>query len=353
MYVYQKSCQDFNRCGLLVGFAAVSTQFEVIMLTRRSLLVTAAAGFSALASAPLLAQAYPNRPIKLVVPFPAGGANDTIGRLVAQHLSSSLGQPVIIENQAGAGGTTGTKMVANAHPDGHALLLAAVSTLCIAPLLYPLDYDPAKAFAPVATLATEAQTLVVIPSVPAQSLQELVRYAKANPGMLNYGAATGIAPHLMMELLKSKAGIDIVHIPYRGGAPVISDLLGGQIHATINNKSVLLPLVKDGRLRALAVNSFNRWPELPDIPTLRESGFANIPSESWFGILAPSLTPAKVIEQLDGAIGEALKSPDIRAGFAKLGIDTKAGGPQQFAALLAEEIPRWAEIVRITGVKLP
>jgi tripartite-type tricarboxylate transporter receptor subunit TctC len=323
------------------------------MLTRRRVLTaTVALGVGALAAAPAQPQSNPNRPIKLVVPFPAGGANDTIARLVTAHVSSSLAQAIVIENQPGGGGTIGARAVANANPDGHTLLMAAVSTLCIAPLLYPLDYDPAKAFAPVATLATEALALVVTPSVPALTVQELVAYAKSNPGKLNYGSAIGIGPHLMMELFKIKAGINIAHIPYRGGAPVITDLFGGQIQMTINNKSVLLPHIKDGKLRALAVTSRARWPDLPDVPTLDESGFSDIPSETWFGILAPAKTPASTIERINGAIGEALKSQNVRAGFAKLGIETKIGNTQQFAALVADEIPRWAEIVKVTGVKV-
>jgi len=324
------------------------------MIAKRLLTATATVALIVLTSGvPIGAQDYPTRPIKLVVPFPAGGANDTIARQVSQSLSSRLNQPIVIENQSGAGGTIGTKMVANANPDGHTLLMAAVSTLCIAPLLYKLDYDARGAFAPVAPLASEAQVLVAAPSVPAQTIQELVHYAKANPGKLNYGSAVGIAPHLMMELFKLKADINIVHIPYRGGAPVIADLLGGQIQATINNKSVLLPLIKDGRLKALAVNSSSRWPELPDTPTFREAGFADFPPESWFGMLAPAQTPASVIQKLNSAIREGLNSAEVRANFAKQGIDPKIGTTAEFAALIASEIPRWAEIVQVTGVKLP
>jgi len=321
------------------------------VVTRRTLL-TSPVAFAALALAPALAQAYPSRPIKLVVPFPAGGANDTIARLLAQQLTSSLTQPVVVENQAGAGGTIGTRAVANASPDGYTLLMAAVSTVCIASLLYRLDYDPAKAFAPVALLATEALTLVASPSLPASTIPELISYAKANPGTLNYGSAIGVAPHIMMELFKIRAGVNIVHVPYRGGAPMIGDLVGGQIQLTINNKSVLLPHIASGKLRALAVTSAARWSELPNVPTLRELGFADIPTETWFGIVAPARTPVHVIERLDTTISAALTSPKVRAGFARLGIAENIGNAQKSAALIADEIPRWAELVKLTGAKL-
>jgi len=302
--------------------------------------------------APALAQVYPSRAIKLIVPFPAGGANDTMARLLAQRLSSSLNQPVVVENQAGAGGTIGTRAVAHSIPDGYTLLMAAVSTVCIASLLYRLDYDPTKAFAPVALLASDALALVASPSVPASTLLELINYAKANPGKLNYGSANGIAPHIMMELFKIRAGVNIVHVPYRGGAPMISDLVGGQIQLTINNKSILLPHIASGSLRALAVTSAARWSELPNVPTLRELGFAEIPTETWFGIVAPALTPVHVIERLDAAISEGLKSPEVRAGFARLGVAENIGNARQFAALIADEIPRWAELIKLTGARL-
>jgi tripartite-type tricarboxylate transporter receptor subunit TctC len=327
------------------------------MLTRRNLLATAVTDGIVSALAPAKAQQFPNqpfpnRPIKLIVPFPAGGANDTIARLVAQQLSSSLGQPVLIENQAGAGGTIGARSVANASPDGHTLLMGAVSTICISPLLYRLDYDPAKAFAPVAPLATEALAFVASPAVPASSMAELIQHAKAKPGSLNYGSAIGIGPHLMMEMFKRRAGVDIVHVPYRGGAPMITDLIGGQIQLTINNKSVLLPHIMSGKLKALAVTSATRWPELPDVPTFRDTGFADIPSDAWFGVLAPAQTPAPVVDRLSSAISDGLQSDEVRAGFAKLGIEARIGNAREFAALIADEVPRWAAIVKVTGVKI-
>jgi tripartite-type tricarboxylate transporter receptor subunit TctC len=298
------------------------------------------------------AQSYPDRTIRLVVPFPAGGATDTTARLVAQRLQQSLGQSVIIENQGGAGGTIGSKQVAVAAADGYTLLMGSIGTFGSQPLLYKLDYDPQKAFAPVATVATDKLVLVAGPSLQVETIQELIRHAKANPGKLNYGNAIGIGPHLVAELLKIKAGADIVHIPYRGGAPMIADLLAGQIHMTINGKSVLLPHIAAGKLRALAVTGAERWTELPDVPTLLELGYMNEPYDAMFGIVAPMGTPAAAIDKLNTAINEGLRAADVRASFARVGLEPTITTPQEFAALIAREVPKWAEVVRITGVKV-
>jgi tripartite-type tricarboxylate transporter receptor subunit TctC len=303
-------------------------------------------------ASPAAAQAYPTRPIKLVVPFPPGGATDTSARLVAQGMSTRLGQTIVIENQGGAGGTIGMRQVAGAIPDGYTLLMvAATNTFGTAPLLYKLDFDPAKIFTPVAMAVLEKQVMVVTPSLPAKTIAELVQYAKVNPGKLNYGNAVGIAPHFLVELFKIKTGLDIVHVPYRGGAPMIADLLGGQIQMTINGKSVLLPHIREGKLRPLAVTSAARWTELPDIPSMVEGGYLDAPYDTLFGMVAPMGTPGAVIERLNAAINDALASPDLRASFARLGIEPKNGTPQDFAAVIAQEAPKWAEIVKITGIK--
>jgi tripartite-type tricarboxylate transporter receptor subunit TctC len=298
------------------------------------------------------AQSYPERPIKLIVPFPAGGATDTSARLVAQAMSARLGQTVIIENQGGAGGTIGSRQVALAAPDGYTLLMvAATNTFGITPLLYKLDYVPAKTFVPVAMAVVERQVMVVAPSLPVKSVPELIAYAKANPGKLNYGNAIGIGPHFLMELFKIKTGADIVHVPYRGGAPMIADLLGGQIQLTMNGKSVLLPHIREGKLRPIAVTSAQRWAELPDVPSLVEGGYQEFPYDTLFGIVAPTGTPAAVIEKLNAAVNAGIRTPEISAAFAKLGIDPKTGTAAEFAALIADEAPRWTEIVRVTGIK--
>ncbi len=197
----------------------------------------------------------------------------------------------------------------------------------------------------------DRQVMVTTPSMPAKTVPDLVRYAKANPGKLNYGNAIGIAPHFLMEMFKLRTGADIVHVPYRGGAPMIADLLGGQIQMTINGKSVLLPHIREGRLRPLAVTSAERWPELPDVPTLLEAGYMDSPYDTLFGVVAPAGTPAAVIDKLNAAINEGLRAPETRASFARLGIEPKPGTPQDFAAIIAEEAPKWADIVRLTGIK--
>jgi tripartite-type tricarboxylate transporter receptor subunit TctC len=297
------------------------------------------------------AGSYPEQAIKLVVPFPAGGATDTIARLVAHQVSSALRQPVIVENRGGAGGSIAARAVAAARPDGYTLMMAAVSTFGTAPLLYKFDFEPVRAFAPVATVAIDRGVMVVNPSVPVNTVQELVQYAKANPGKLNYGSAIGIGPHLVMELFKRRTGTDIVHVPYRGGAAVIADLIGGQIQMTINNKSVLLPHIQQGRIRALAVTGAERWPELPGVPTLVESGDMDLPYDTWFGVVTPAGAPGGVIEKLNVAINEGLRSSAMRASLASIGIDPKVSTPAEFAALIADEVPKWERIVKLTGIK--
>ena len=298
------------------------------------------------------AQTYPDKPIKLVVPFPAGGATDTTARLVAQQLQMRLGATVVIENQGGAGGTLGSRAVAHAAPDGHTLMMGSIGTFGSQPLLYKLDFDPTKAFTPVATVVVDKGVLVVGPSLPVKSLAELVTRAKASPGKLNYGSAIGIGPHFVMELFKLKAGVDIVHIPYRGGGPMITDLIAGQIHMTVNGKSVLLPHIQAGKVRALAVSADTRWPDMGDVPTLLEAGYMNAGYDTLFGVVAPAGTPAVAIARLNGAINDGLRSPEMRASLDKLGIEPKITTPAEFAKIIAEEIPKWAEIVRLTGVKV-
>src|SRR6266700_2883245 len=291
------------------------------LMKRAAVVLSLIAALAPAAADVASAQSYPDRPIKLVAPFPAGDATDTSARLVAQAMSSRLGQSVIVENQAGAGGTIGARQVAVASPDGYTLLMvAATNTFGTAPLLYKLDFDPLKTFIPVAMAVIDKQAMVVNPSLPA--------YAKANPGKLNYGNAVGIAPHFLVELFKRKSGADIVHVPYRGGAPMIADLLGGQIQMTINGKSVLLPHIREGRLRPLAVTSAERWPELPDVPTLLEAGYMDSPYDTLFGVVAPTGTPAAVIDKLTAAINAGLRAPETRASFARLGIEPKPGTPQ-------------------------
>lgn len=298
------------------------------------------------------AQTFPERTIKLVVPVPPGGSTDALARLVTLRMQPILGQPVIVENQPGGGGLIAARAVAAASPDGYTLLIGGVCVLAIGPSVKAPTFNATAAFTPVGAVSTETMVLVVNPKVPADTLDAFVRYAKASGGKLNYGSAPGIAPHFVSELFKLKTGADIVHIPYKGAGPVITDLLAGQIDMAFNTKSVLLQLVKQGRLRALAVTSAARWPELPEVPTLTEAGVFPDPLEVWWGIVGPAGLPRTVVARLNGAINAALQSPELRANFANLGIEPRGGAPEELATLLAQDAPRWFDIIRMTGIKL-
>jgi tripartite-type tricarboxylate transporter receptor subunit TctC len=301
---------------------------------------------------PAPAQTFPERTVKLIVPVPPGGSTDAVARLVTLRMQAILGQPVIIENQPGAGGLIAARAVAAANPDGYTLLIGGIGTLSIGPSVKTPDFNAAAVFAPIGTVSTETMVLVVNPKAPANTLDAFVRYAKASGGKLNYGSAPGITPHFVSELFKLKTGVDIVHIPYKGAGPVVTDLLAGQIDMAFNTKSVLLQLVKQGRLRALAVTSAARWPELPEVPTLTEAGIFPYSIEVWWGIVGPAGLPRAVVGRLNGAINEALRSTELRANFTNLGIEPRISTPQEFAALLAEDAPRWLDIIRMTGIKL-
>jgi tripartite-type tricarboxylate transporter receptor subunit TctC len=319
----------------------------------RTLLILLTVAFGAVAASPSCAQTFPSRLVRIVVPFPAGGPTDLLARHVSQRLSSILGQGVIVENEAGAGGRTGTQAVARANPDGYTLLLGGTNSNAMAGVLYKsLNYDPIKDFVAVASIATDSNALVVNPAVPARTIAELVSYAKANPGKLVSGAALGIFPHFALELLKVRTEIDMIFVPYKGAAPAITDLLGGQIQVGAAAKSVLLPHIQAGKLRPLAVTSMTRWPELPEVPTMRESGFAGYPSEIWFGLLAPAATPPAIVAKLNAAINQSLQSSELRESFAKLGLEVKIGTPGDFAAAIADDAKEWQAIVKETGIKL-
>ncbi len=321
-------------------------------MIRRFVLATACALGLVQATA-ALAQSWPDKPVKLVVPFPPGGPIDTMGRLVAHNLSQSLGQQVVVENRPGAGSTIGTKSVAIADPDGYTLLFGSSGSLAVAPALYSnFDVDPRKAFVTVATVALLPHVLVVAPAVPARTVAEFIAYAKANPGKLNYGAGLGTPPHLLSTLFKVKAGLDLVYVPYKGSAASITDLLGGQTHMTIDGLTGLYPLIRDGKVRPLAVARPARWAELPDVPTLAESGFPDFVIDAWTGVVAPAGTPPQVIAKLNAAINEGLQGNETKASLAKFSAIAKVGTPQDFAAFLAHEMAKWAEIVRLAGAKI-
>jgi tripartite-type tricarboxylate transporter receptor subunit TctC len=299
------------------------------------------------------AQSFPDRTIRIVAPFPAGGPTDVMARLAAQALQTNLKRTVIVENQPGAGGRIGAKAVAKANPDGTTLLLGGTNINAILPALYKnLDFDAINGFAAIAVVATSSGALAVHPAVPVKTVDELIKYAKANPGALKYGSVPGISPHFTLELFKLRTGADIAFIPYKGAAPAINDALGGTIDVLSNNKSVLLPLLQAGKLRALAVQSMQRWPELPDVPTMHEIGLFGFPAETWYTLVAPATTPAEIIHTLNTATNESLKSKEMRASFTRLGIDSHIQTPEECAVTMADQARQWAEIVKLTGIKI-
>jgi tripartite-type tricarboxylate transporter receptor subunit TctC len=299
------------------------------------------------------AEAYPDRTIKLVVPFPAGGPTDVAARLVAQALSPRLGQNVIVENQAGAGGRIGAKVVATVAPDGYTLLLGGTNVNAISGAIYKnLGFEPIKSFAPVAMIYTDSLALAVSPRVPVDTCQELVRYAKDNPGKLKFGAPPGIYTHFAGEFFKIKTGTDIQFVPYKGGAPAVTDVLGGHIDMVFNNKSTVLPHFKEGKLKALAVTSQSRWPELPETPTLQEVGVSGFPTEVIFGLLAPAGTPATIIRQLNSAVNDGLRSAEVRASLQAIGVEARIGTPEEFAEALGEQARQWKTVTEQIGVKM-
>jgi tripartite-type tricarboxylate transporter receptor subunit TctC len=322
------------------------------MISKRTFLSNAAAAGLALAAGPAAAQSYPDHPLKLIVPFAPGGPMDVMARLIGQHAQASLRQPVIVENRAGAGGALGSKAVAVADPDGYTLLWGSSGTLSILPALNTsLDYDP-KAFAPVALVSLLPHVMVVPASLPVKTLAEFIAYVKANPGKLNFGASLGTPPHLLGALFKSLAGIDIVFIPYKGAANSISDMLGGSIHMQIDALTVLDSLIQEGKFRALAMSTPQRWASLPDVPTFMEAGFPSLTRNAWSGVLAPPRTPSSVVAKLNAAINEGLASAETKATFAKLSALSQPGSPEQFAAFIAEQSPIWADLVKTSGARI-
>jgi tripartite-type tricarboxylate transporter receptor subunit TctC len=312
-------------------------------------------GLNALAPVTATAQSYPNRPVKIIVPFAPGGPTEFIIRLVTDRLTAMLGQAFVIENRpGGAGGTVGAKSVATADPDGYTLLFSSPGPLVTAAAVYRnLDYDPVKSFSPIAMLIYAPQMLVVNPSVAARSLPELVRLAKNHPGKITFGSSGyGTQPHMLGEMLKLMADIDIVHVPYRGAGQSVTDTVAGQVQMIFETTAILLPHVQGSRLRALAVAMDARSPLLPNVPTTAESGYPKLVASFWSGLLAPSGTPSGIVEKLNATINEILKSKEAQDGLARLNAQAKIGTPQDFAAFIAAETPRWAAIANETGIKV-
>jgi len=300
------------------------------------------------------AQAYPGKPIRIVVPFSAGGTTDLLARAAAQKLTEAWGQPVIVDNRPGAGGNIGSELVARAVPDGYTLEMGTVGTHAINASLYArMPYDHVKDFAPVIVVATVPNVLVVNPAVPVKSLQDLIAYAKANPGKLNFASpGSGTSGHLCAELFKVMAGVQIAHIPYKGSAPALQDLLGGQVQLMFDNLPSALPHIKAGKLRALAVTTAVRAPALPDLPTVAEAGLPGFEASSWFGLLAPAGTPPDIIAKLNAEVAKWLASPEATEKLLALGANAAGGSPEDFAKHIAAETTKWQKVVKESGARV-
>src|SRR5438876_6157961 len=298
---------------------------------------------------PALAQ-YPAKPIHLIVPFPPGGGNDTVARAIAQQLGPDLGQPVVIDNRPGAGGSVGAELAAKAPPDGYTLFLAGVGSHAVNPNFHrKLPYDPVTDFAPVSLIASAPSVLVVNPAVPARTIAEFTAYARANPGKLNYASnGNGSAAQLAAAMYETMAGVHMVHVPYKGIAPAMTDLMSGEVQLMFGTVVALVPHIQAGKLRALAVTSRKRSSLLPDLPTLAESGLPDYEAGSWYGILAPAGTSREVIDRLHGAIVKALKQPDVSKRLAAEGAEVIGSTPDEFAAHIKAEIARVGAVVRAT-----
>jgi len=294
------------------------------------------------------------RPIRLVVPFTPGGSTDILARVLAPKLAAALGQNVIVDNKPGAGGSLGAAEVANAAPDGQTLLMGHIGTLAVNVSLYPkLAYDPVKSFAPVAWVARVPNVLVVNAASGLSSLKDLVVRAKAKPGQLSYSSGgNGSAAHISFEYFKLRAGIFMAHIPYRGTAPSVTDLISGQVDATFTGSPAVLPHIRSGRLRALAVSSPQRIAALPEVPTVAESGYPGFEADQWYGLVAPAGTPPAVVARLNAEINKALALPEVAQQLAAEGAVPMPGPPQAFGELIAREIPRWREVIRAGNVKI-
>jgi tripartite-type tricarboxylate transporter receptor subunit TctC len=311
------------------------------------------AGVALLIAGAAAAQTYPARPVRIVVPFPPGGTSDILARTIGARLGESLGQPVVVENRPGAGGNIAADHVAKSPPDGYTLIMGT-SSLAISQSLYKkLSYDLVRDFAPITQAVNYANLLVVHPSAGVASVGELLAAARARPGALNYGTAgNGTPPHMTGELFKSYTGVDIQHIPYKGGAPAIADLIAGQIPIMFDNVPPLLPHVRSGRIKALAVTSLARLAILPDVPTLDESGLKGFDAVGWNGLLAPAGTPREIVGRLHTDVARILGSPQVRDNLTAQGAEVVGNSPDEFAAWIRAEVKKWAEVIRVSGAKL-
>ena len=323
-------------------------------MKRRDFLSMTGAGTAVTAFPQLaFAQSWPNKPIKFVVGFAPGGATDVVGRLMAKKIGDALGQPIVIENRPGGSSNIGAEVVVRAAPDGYTFYVCAITSAINVSLFPKLPFDFAKDFEPVALFANVPNILVVHPSVPAKTVKELIDYARAQPGKLSYASSgAGTSIHLSAELFKMLAKVDMVHIPYKGSGPAMTDMIGGQVQVMFDNMPSALPHVKAGKLRALAVTSAQRSPSAPDVPTMNEAGVAGFDVQSWFGLVAPKGTPKEIIARVNAEAVKALGSADIKERFMDLGAVPGSMSPEAFGEYIRAEIIRWGEVVKASGAKV-
>ena len=311
-------------------------------------------GASLLGGTSALAQAYPTKPVTIIVPFAAGGTTDILARIIGQALTAELGQSVVVDNRAGAGGNIGGQAAAKAAPDGHTLFMGTVGTHAINASLYKkMPFDPVKDFAPLTRVANVPNLLVANPAQPYKSVKDLIAYAKANPGKVNFGSSgNGSSIHLSGELFKSLAKVDMQHVPYKGSAPAVTDLLGNQIDIMFDNMPSAIQHVRSGKLVPLAVTTAKRSPELPNVPTIAEAGVPGYEATSWFGMFAPAGTPAPVLAKLNAAIVKVLAQPDVKKKINEQGAEVYSETPEQFAAFIQAESVKWGKVVKESGASL-
>jgi tripartite-type tricarboxylate transporter receptor subunit TctC len=311
-----------------------------------------ATGLASLLAASAIAQTYPTRTVHLIVPFPAGGVTDLIGRIIAQRLSERLGQTVVVENKGGGAGSIGAQLAAMAKPDGHTLFMGTATHAINATLMPNAGFDLVRDFAPVSLVASVPLLLAVHPSIPANSVSELVAYTKSMKGKVNYASgSSGSASHLAGEMLKAAAGIEMTHIPYKGGGPALQDLLAGHVALMFENMPSILPAVQSGKLRGLAVTSAKRSPALPDMPTMIESGFPGFEAGSWYGLYAPAGTPTAIIAKLHTELVGALNTPEMQRQLSVQGAEPIGNTPEEFKSFTRAEISKWAKVIKDAGIK--
>lgn len=321
---------------------------------KRARLAAVVAALTVLAQAAFAADSFPSRPLRLIIPFPPGGGTDIIGRMVGQHLTGAFGVQGVVDNRGGAAGIIGTEMATRANPDGYTLMIGSVSTLCINPSLHKnLTFDTSKDLAPIGLVATTPSVLVVTNDLPVKSVKELIALAKARPGQLHYATpGSGSSSHLGTELLKHVAGVDIVHVPYKGTGPAVTDLVSGQVEMFITNMPSVLPMIKANRLRALAVTSLQRSTLMPELPTVAESGIPDFEVIVWYGLMAPAGIPLPIVTRMNEELRKMAEMPDVKSRLAAQGAEASSSSPEELARRIRDDRAKWEKIVKISGARV-